>query len=82
MRTVVTGMDTREDRLLAIQMEQAGRSYREAFLLGVLGTGLTAIAAIACFFELGWSELEPGCKPALRAERERPDEVTRLGRLI
>jgi CHASE3 domain sensor protein len=97
MRTVVTGMAAREDRLLAIQMEQAGRSYREAFLVGLLGTGLTAIAAIACFFELGWSELEPGCKPAPRPERERPaqldknddptskhrtDEVTRLGRLI
>jgi len=53
MRTVVAGMDAREDRLLAIQMEQAGRSYREAFLVGLLGTGLTAVAAIACFFELG-----------------------------
>ena len=70
MRTVVTGMDAREDRLLAIQMEQAGRSYREAFLVGLLGTGLTAIAAIACFFDLGWSELEPGCRPAPRVERE------------
>jgi len=53
MRTVVAGMDAREDRVLAIQMEQAGRSYREAFLLGLLSTGLTAVAAIACFFELG-----------------------------
>jgi CHASE3 domain sensor protein len=50
MRTVLAGMDAREDRLLAIQMEQAGRCYREAFLLGLLSTGLTAIAAIACFF--------------------------------
>jgi len=53
MRTVVAGMDAREDRVLAIQMEQAGRSYREAFLLGLLSTGLTAVAAIACFFESG-----------------------------
>ena len=53
MRAVVAGMDAREDRLLAIQMERAGRSYREAFLVGLLGTGLTAVAAIACFFELG-----------------------------
>jgi len=53
MRTVVDGMDAREDRLLAIQMEQAVRSYREAFLVGLLGTGLTALAAIACFFESG-----------------------------
>lgn len=53
MRTVVAGMDAREDRVLAIQMEQAGRSYREAFLLGLLSTGLTAVAAVACFFELG-----------------------------
>jgi hypothetical protein len=53
MRTVVARMDAREDRVLAIQMEQAGRSYREAFLLGLLSTGLTAVAAVACFFELG-----------------------------
>jgi CHASE3 domain sensor protein len=53
MRTVVAGMDAREDRLLAVQLEQAGRSYREAFLVGLLSTGLTAVAAIACLFELG-----------------------------
>jgi hypothetical protein len=53
MQTVVARMDAREDRVLAIQMEQAGRSYREAFLLGLLSTGLTAVAAFACFFELG-----------------------------
>lgn len=50
MRTVLAGMGAREDRLLALQMEQAGRCYREGFLLGLLSTGLTALAAIACFF--------------------------------
>ena len=49
IRAIVSGMEAREDALLAARIAQAERSYRVAFVLGFVTTGLALLVAIALF---------------------------------